>query len=155
MTTIDEIKARLAGRTLREWESQAFRRDVEWLLAELATARADLARVAGELAEMRKNGGFWGRAAARLIEQRDAAIARAEAAERERDVCSEALRVAQEDIRLRVIEYQEMRSVAESRPAITADEASLFVSSDYPLMDNATSIRVFDALRAHAAKVPR
>ena len=35
MTTIDEIKARLAGRTLREWESQAFRRDVEWLLAEV------------------------------------------------------------------------------------------------------------------------
>jgi hypothetical protein len=47
-------------------------------------------------------------------------------------------------------EVSRLRGERDARPAITREDARLFVDSDYPLMDNATSIRVFESLRAHA-----
>ena len=47
-------------------------------------------------------------------------------------------------------EVARLTAERDARPAITREDARAFVDSDYPLMDNATSIRVFAALREHA-----
>jgi hypothetical protein len=148
---------------------------IQTLRAELATARADLARVTGERDEA-----LLLRAAARADlrltrAERDAAIARAEAADALVEQRAKEVLDAFDDIAMALRERNaereraeaaererdHWRSVAESRPAITAEDAAVFASMEVEHPErfgrsNDAIARMRDALRAHAAKeVPR
>jgi hypothetical protein len=122
------------------------------LLDELATARADLARVTGERDEARALACDADAVSIRALRtERAAAIARAEAAERERFALhtGNVLLTGQRD---------HWRSVAESRPAITAEDCAAgpwAVVGGWDLASNNAAARIEDAIEAHAAKVPR
>jgi hypothetical protein len=107
------------------------RDSIAWLVG-FASARADTRYPAEEVRQ-------WLEAAPKdgvdVFTALDAAIARAEAAERERD---------------------EWRAVAESRPAITAEDCAAgpwAVVGGWDLASNNAAARIEDALEAHGAKV--
>jgi hypothetical protein len=105
--------------------------------------RADLARVTGERTREALDRQTAQDAWNDMRRQRDTAIARAEEAESHvTDLTAELDRACRE--------RDHWRAVAESRPAITAEDAGKVDLA--PTDDLAAVIRVSDTLRAHAAK---